>query len=107
MDLYCAEAVGNRGTIKLLELLDSGHFDFALIVRTCISWHVGIEQLAVLALDPKLKVRVHGFGDKLARVKTSIDRYFGGGPYLIGRDIALVEVSCSKVVTEQLKNCSS
>ena len=50
------------------------------------------------------------FGDKQARENTGIDRDFGGGPYPIGRDIALVELSCSSSasqVTRKLKNCSS
>ena len=90
LDLYSAGAVGIRGTIERLELADAGLFD-----------------LAVLALDLELKERMQVFGDKQARENTNIDRYFGGGPYPIGRDIALVELSCSKEVTGKLKHCSS
>ena len=68
---------------------------------------MGIEQLAELALDFELKERVQVVGDKQALENTGIDRYFGGGPYPIGHDIALVKLSCSKEVTGQLKNCSS
>ena len=107
LDLYSAGAVGIRGTIERLELADAGLFDLAVLARACGSWHVGIEQLAVLSLDLELKERVQVFGDKQARENTGIDRYFGGRPYPIGRDIALVELSCSKEVTEKLKNCPS
>ena len=47
------------------------------------------------------------FGEKQARENTGIDWYFSGGPYPIGRNIALVELSFSKEVTCKLKNCSS
>ena len=80
LDLYSAGAVGIRGTIEVLELADAGLFDLAVLARACGSWHVGIEQLAVLALDLELKERVQVFGDKQARENTSIDRYFGGNP---------------------------
>ena len=107
LDLYSAGAVGIRATIEHLELADAGRFDLAVLARACGSWHVGIEQLAVLALDLEFKERVQVFGDKQARENTGIDQYFGGGPYPIGRDIALVELFCSKEVTGKLKNYSS
>ena len=66
VDLYSAGAVGIRGTIKR-GALDAGLFGLALFARACGLGHVDIEQLAVLALDPKLKNRVQVFGDKFAR----------------------------------------
>ena len=107
LNLYLARAVGIRGTIERLEIADAGLFDLEVLARACGSWHVGIEQLAVLSLDFELKERVQVIGDKQARENTGIDRYFGGGPYQIGCDIALLELSCSKEVTGKLKNCSS
>lgn len=82
-------------------------FNLAVLTRACGSWQVGIELLAVLALDLELKERVQVLCDKLARENTGNDRYLGGGPYLIGRDIAHVKLSCSKEVTEKHKNWSS
>ena len=55
LDLYSAGAVGIRGTIERLELANAGLFDLAVLARAFGSWHVGIEQLAVLTLDLKLK----------------------------------------------------
>ena len=54
LDLYAAGAIGIRGTIERLELADAGLFNLAILARACGSWHVGIEQLAVLALDLEL-----------------------------------------------------
>ena len=107
LDLYSAGAVGIRGTIERLELANAELFDVAVLARACGSWHVGIEQLAVLALDFELKERVQVFGDKQARENTGIDRYFGGGYYSIGRDIAFMKLSCLKEITGKLNNCSS
>ena len=107
LDLYAVGAVGISSTIERLEFADAGFFDLAVLARAFGSWHVGIEQLAVLALDLELKQRVQGFGDKPARENTVIDRFFGGVLYPIERDIALVELFCSKEVTWKLKNCFS
>ena len=108
-DLYSAGAVNISGTIERLKLSDAGLIDLSVLARACGSWHVGIEQLAVLALDLELKGRATVFSDKPpTRDKTEgIDRHFGDRPYSIGRDIALVELSCLKDVTDKLTNCSS
>lgn len=52
---------------------------------------MGVEQLALLALDLELEERATSFGGKPGRAKQEgIDNYFGGNSYTIGRDIALV-----------------
>ena len=107
LELYATGAVGIRETIERLKLASAGLFNLPVLARACGSWHVGIKQLAVLALDLELKERVQVFGNKQASKNTGIDRYFGGGPYPIGGDIAFVELSYSKEVTGKLKNCSS
>ena len=108
LDMYSAGAVGIRGIIESLELADAGLFELSVFASASESWHVGIKQLVVLAIDLKLKERATNIGDKLIRDKTEgIDRHFGGRPYPIKRDIALMELSCYKDVTNKLKNCSS
>ena len=54
-DLYAAGAVGIRTTIEWLKLANAGLVDLAILARACGSWHVGFEQLAVLALDLEFK----------------------------------------------------
>ena len=107
MNMYSAGAVGIRGTIERLELANAKLFDLAVLARACGSWYVGLEQLAVLALNLELKKRVQVFGENPARENTGKYQYFSGGLYPIGRDIAFVERSGSKKVTGKLKNCSS
>ena len=67
MDLYWVTAAGVCETTKRLKLADAKLFDLSVFARTCESWHVGIEQLAVLALDMKLKERATVFNDRQAR----------------------------------------
>ena len=102
------EVVGIGGYIVRLEFADSGLFDLSTFGRICGSCHVGIEQLALLAHDLELKERATIVGGKPRRGKQEgIDKYFGGGPYPIGRDIALVGLSCSRDITSRVRSGSN
>ena len=105
LDLYSTKVVGMGGYVVRLEFADAGLFDLSTFARICGSWHVGVEQLALLAIDLELKERATILGGKPGRERQEgIDKYFGGGTYPIGRDIALVELSCSRDITGRVKS---
>ena len=105
LNLYSTKVVGISGYVFRLEFADAGLFDLSTFARICGSWHVGVEQLALLDLDLELNERATIFGGKPERERQEgIDKYFAGGTYPIGRDIALVELSCSRDITSRVKS---
>ena len=51
LDLYSTKVVGMGGYVVRLEFADAGLFDLSTFVCICGSWHVCVEQVALLALD--------------------------------------------------------
>ena len=94
LNLYPENAVNIREKIERLKLAKAGLFGLFVLARACGSWHVNIDQLAVLALNLELKEGVTVFSEKPARNKKGIYRYLGSQRYLIKLDIALVELYC-------------
>ena len=108
LNLYSTKVVGIGGYIVRQKFAYASLFDIWNLTRICGSWHVGVEQVALLALDLELKERATIFGGKPGRKKQEgIDKYFGGGTYSIGRDFALVELSCSSDITGRVRPGSS
>ena len=64
LNLYATAVVWMGGYIVRRNFANAGLFDLSTFARICGPWHVGVEQLALLAFDLELKERATIFGGK-------------------------------------------
>ena len=78
----------------------------ARFARDMVSWHFGVEELVVAALDMGNKGRAACHGGRITFGKyQSLEYYLGTNLYDPAVDIGLVEWSCTPDIVERLKNC--
>ena len=106
MNDYAISAMGGRFDLRLLELADGGTLRLARFVRDMVSWHFGVEELVVAALDMGNKGRAACQGGRMNFGKyQSLEYYLGTNLYDPAVDIGFVECSCTPDIVERLKNC--
>jgi hypothetical protein len=94
---YCIQLNQQRGHILKIELADAGLLDISVTSRECGSWHLGPQAFAIAALDLETKERaeVISIGRTLLGSLTGVPRLIGSNQYDVGRDLVLVECSCT------------
>ena len=65
MNDYAIAAMGRRSDLRLLELADGGTLRLARFARNMVSWHFGVEELVVAALDMGNKGRAACHGGRI------------------------------------------
>ena len=100
---YSAEAAGYLGAIRHIELADSGTLKLAIMARGFASWHFGVEDLVVAALDMGCVCRSAKVGFRLVpgEYKT-LEYYLGSELYDPSKDIHRVECSCRPEIVEKV-----
>ena len=106
MNDYALAAMGRRSDLRLLELADGGTLRLTRFARNMVSWHFGVEELVVAALDMGNKGRAACQEGHVTFGKyQSLEYYLGTNLYDPAIDIGLVECSCTPDVVDRLKNC--
>ena len=106
---YCYQLNKVRGKILFIELADAGLFDLSVTARDLSSWHCGFDAFAIAALDIEMKERANIVSPQRSFLAalSGTHRLLGDVPYSVGRDIVLVECSCSEDVLERAKGESA
>ncbi|MCP6769715.1 hypothetical protein NL529_33195, partial [Klebsiella pneumoniae] len=76
--------------------------------RDFVSWHCGVEELVVVALNFSLKGRAAPIGKKATPLPgdtKTLQYYLGSDLYDPNLDINLVECSCTDDVRKRLRAC--
>ena len=93
---YLQAAAGRSGRIRLIELADGGMLKLAAVARRGVIWHLGLEDLVLIAFDIENQGRSALLGKKqLSKGETDLQHYLGRSKYDFAEYIALVECSCN------------
>ena len=98
--LFTAYAIGSTGigsTNHLMQLADGGTLKLASLARKLVTWHFGIEDLVLVALDIEFSGRSPAVGQPL-REPADLQLYLGKRFYEPEQDIHLLECSCTAEV---------
>ena len=101
MDEYAKRASGYAGKIRHIELADGGTLKLSMLARDLISWHFGIEELLVAALDLDSRCRSAPLGKHFVP-KDVLGLYLGTSIYEVEKDIDLLELSCQPDIEQKL-----
>jgi hypothetical protein len=101
MNEYAKRASGYAGSIRHIELADGGTLKLSILARDLISWHFGIEELLIAALDINSRCRAAPLGTHSVP-RDSLEFYLGTGIYDVEKDIDLLELSCTADVENKL-----
>ena len=110
LDQYAFGATRHHVERNLIELTDAGTLRVARFAHDIISWHFGMEEVIVAALDMANKGRAACEGEKVVPapcLAQSLEYYLGTNFYDPTIDIKSVECSCAPSVVERLKNCAN
>ena len=110
LDEYAFGATRHHVERNLLELSDAGTLRVARFAHDMISWHFGLEEVIVAALDMATKGRAASEGEKVVpapRLAQSLEYYPGTNLYDPTIDINSVECSCAPSVVKRLKSCAN
>ncbi len=110
IDKYAVEATRRHMERNLLELSDAGTLRVARFAHDMVSWHFGIEEVIVAALDMANKGRAACEEKKVIPppgMAQSLEYYLGTNLYDPTIDIESVECSCVPSVVERLKSCAN
>ena len=102
IDEYALRASGYRGRIRHIELADAGTLSLAITARSVVSWHFGIEDLLVEAIDMESRCRSARQGEHSVP-KDQLLLYLGVPPYPVRKDIDLLELSCIDSIKQKLR----
>ena len=101
MDEYAKRASGYAGKIRHIELADGGTLKLSMLARDLISWHFGIEELLIVALDLDSRCRSAPLGKHFVP-KDVLGLYLGTSIYEVEKDIDLLELSCQPHIEQKL-----
>ena len=95
---------------NLLKLFGAGTLRVARFAHDMVSWHFGLEEVIVAALDMANKGRASCKGERVIpapRLAQSLEYYVGTNFYDPTIDVRFVECSCVPSVVERMNNCSN
>ena len=101
LDEYAKRASGYAGKIRHIELADGGTLKLSILARDLISWHFGIEELLIAALDMDSRCRSAPLGTHSVP-RDSLEFYLGTQIYDVEKDIDLLELSCTASIESKL-----
>ena len=101
MNEYAKRASGYDGKIRHIELADRGTLRLSILARDLTSWHFGIEELLVAALDMDSRCRAAPLGTHSVP-RDSLEFYLGTAIYNVEKDIDLLELSCVADIENKL-----
>ena len=110
LDEYALGATRHHIDRNLIELSDAVTYRVARFSHDMVSWHFGLEEVIVAALDMANKGRAACEGKRVIpapRLAQSLEYYLGTNFYDPTIDIRFVECSCVPSVVERLKSCSN
>ena len=108
LDEYALGAKRHHVDRNLLELSNAGTLRVARFAHDMVSWHFGLKEVFVAALDMANKGRAACEGECVIlarRLEQSLEYYLGTNLYNPTIDIRFVECSCVPSVVERLKSC--
>ena len=93
---YAQAAAGRSCRIRHIEFTDCGILKLAVLARRAVIWHIGIEDLVLIALniDNQGRSAMHG-KKQLSRGLPDLQHSLGRPKYEPAEDIALVECCCN------------
>ena len=109
-DEYALGATRHYMDRNLIELFNAGTLRVARFAHEMVSWHFGLEEVIVAALDMANKKRAACKGERVIpapRLAQSLEYYLGTNFYDSTIDIGFVECFCVLSVVKRLKNCSN
>ena len=110
LDVYAFGATRHHVERNLIDFSDAGTLRLARFAHDMVSWHFGLEEVVVAALDMSTKGRAACEGEKVIpapRLALSFEYYLGTNFYDPTIDIGSVECSCAPSVVERLKSCGN
>ena len=110
LDEYGLGATHHHMDQNLLGLSDATTLRVARFAHYMVSWHFGLKEVIVAALDMSNRGRAPCEGERVIpapRLAQSLEYYLGTNLYDPTIDIGFFECSCVPSVVERLKSCSN
>ena len=102
---YLQAPAGRSGRIRHIELADGSMQKLAALARRAVTWHLGFEDLVLIALDIENKKQSAMLVEKQpSRGSPDLQHYLGRPKYDSAEDIALVQSCCNDDVKRKLRS---
>ena len=96
IDEYSLAADGRSGRIRHIELVDGGILKLAFLACRAVTWHLGFENIVLIALDIENQKQSAMLGEKQpSRGSPDLKYYLGRPEYDLAEDIALGKCCCN------------